>query len=157
MIFFILAIPYFTLKDFDERIYDIKEELKENVVVLDFWASYCKPCVKMMPYLDSLYIKYKDSNLRLFGICVDSRKSILTAKTIWNKGNFSYIPLWDWDNEVMKSFEVKEIPNIFIIYKDEIVYKKVGYDEKEKEAFEDTLRKILLKNIIEKSKGGSDE
>lgn len=156
MFILISLVPFFTLTDFDGKSYDLEEEMKENVVIIDFWASYCKPCIKMMPYLDSLYVKYKNSNLRLFGICVDSRKSILSAKTIWNKGNFSYIPLWDWDNEVMKMYKVKEIPHLFIIYNNEIVYQKKGFVE-EKEAFEDTLRKILLRNIIEKSKGGNNE
>uniref|UniRef100_A0A7C4Y6T7 TlpA family protein disulfide reductase n=1 Tax=candidate division WOR-3 bacterium TaxID=2052148 RepID=A0A7C4Y6T7_UNCW3 len=158
MIFLLFNIQNFTLKDFDGKSYDIKEELKGNVVIIDFWASWCKPCIKMMPFLDSIYIKYKNSNLKIFGICVDTKKSISLAKSIWNKNNFSYTPLWDWDNSVMEMLGVKEIPHIFIVYGDgEILYKKEGYDEKEREAFEDTLRKIIVRNIIENSKGGKDE
>ncbi len=158
MILLLISIELFILNDFDGKSYNIREEIKENVVFIDFWASHCKPCIKMMPFLDSLYNKYKDSNLRLFGICLDSKKTLQVAKSIWLKNNLSYIPLWDWDNSVMKSFGVKEIPHLFIIDTEgKIVYEKKGFEEKEKSEIEDTLTKILITNMVKKSKKGGEK
>lgn len=63
-------LPRFVAQDLEGRTID-SSELKGNVVILNFWASWCSPCRKEMPALQLLYRKYKDKGLTIIGISVD--------------------------------------------------------------------------------------
>ncbi len=146
-------VANFSLKDFDGVYHNLNDELQKGPVILDFWATWCKPCLKSMPMLDSLYKKYKKSHLQVFGICVDTKRSISKAKSIWYSKKLSYIPLWDWSGEVMKKYGIKSIPTFIIIDSDgHIVFRRKGYKKKEQKVIEDTLKAVLLRYIIKKAK-----
>jgi len=65
----------------DHRTIDIST-LKGRVVLLNFWASWCGPCIKEMPLFDQWPARYGDSNLSIIGISIDdSSTDALTAAT----------------------------------------------------------------------------
>ncbi len=153
MIFVISAAPLFVLQDFDGVHHSLENALEKGVVVLDFWASWCTPCKKAMPFLDSLAVRYKKSNLTVFGICVDTKRSIGAARAFWRRQGFSYIPLWDWKGEVSEKYGVKYLPTLFILNgKREIVYQVKGYSKRIERELEDTLRKIILRDMLDRRK-----
>ena len=146
-------VPDFSLRDFDGVYYNLYDALKEGPVVLDFWATWCKPCLKSMPMLDSLYRKYKKSHLQVFGICLDTKGSIARAKSLWNTKKLSYTPLWDWKGEVQKKYGIISLPTFIIIDGEgRIVLEKKGYTKKERGEIEDSLRAVLIRFILEKAK-----
>ncbi len=57
----------FTLKDLNDQEISLSD-LKGNVVIIDFWATWCGPCIQAMPHLQELYDKYKDDGLLVYGI-----------------------------------------------------------------------------------------
>ena len=52
------------------------EELKDQVVILDFWATWCSPCVKSFPHLNKLIDEYKDKPVTIISITYEPRKNI---------------------------------------------------------------------------------
>lgn len=50
-------------------------DLKGQVVLIDFWASWCKPCIKTIPKLRKLYSKYADQGFEIYGVSLDKKKS----------------------------------------------------------------------------------
>src|SRR5476651_1892449 len=65
-----LAAPDFTLRGADGRNVRL-DELRGQVVLVNFWATWCGPCREEMPRLNSLYEKYRKSGFVLLGVNID--------------------------------------------------------------------------------------
>jgi cytochrome c biogenesis protein CcmG/thiol:disulfide interchange protein DsbE len=63
------AAPDFTVQDSDRRV--VLSELRGKVVVLNFWATWCAPCVEEMPSLVQLQQRFKDKGLSVVGVSID--------------------------------------------------------------------------------------
>jgi len=63
------AAPDFTVQDADRKI--ILSDLRGKVVVLNFWATWCSPCVEEMPSLVQLQQRFKDKGVTVLGVSID--------------------------------------------------------------------------------------
>ncbi|MEE9373644.1 MAG: TlpA disulfide reductase family protein [Saprospiraceae bacterium] len=112
------------------------EEIKgENLTIIDFWATWCKPCTKAMPKLNELYLKYKDQGVSMIGISCDGPRSISKVSAVANNLKIDYHILKDIDCEVMNSYQFQAFPTLVIIDNNkEIVWVHEGFgtgDERE--------------------------
>jgi peroxiredoxin len=62
--------PAFTVKDLDGRTFRL-QDYRGKPVVLDFWASWCRPCRTSMPHLDVLQQRYRNQGLVILGLSLD--------------------------------------------------------------------------------------
>ncbi len=107
--------PDFTLKSRSGE--NIKlSELRGEVVMINFWASWCAPCRQEMPLLEVLYKKYSDLGFTLLAVNVeeDSSKADLLLKDI----PVTFPILFDNTNKVTKLYKVVAMPSTVIIDKD---------------------------------------
>jgi len=86
--------------------------LKDKVVIVDFWASWCKPCRAENPFVVELYNKYKDKGLDIFSVSLDFnkeawQKAIVQDKLIW-KNHVS--DLKQWESPVVALYGFEGIP-----------------------------------------------
>lgn len=120
-----------------------KHSLKENygkVVVLDFWATWCLPCRRVVGIFNEFYEKYKKKNLIILGIGLDNEMAL---KKFVEEVNILY-PILVGTQEVAIKYGVKAIPTIFIIdKKGKIVSKFVGVLPGFKERIEEEILKLL--------------
>lgn len=79
-----LSVLRMSFTTMDNLPFDI-EKLKGKVVIIDFWASWCKPCVDELPFLRSLYDKYRNHGLEIAGICLDESAALPRVKAIVQK------------------------------------------------------------------------
>ena len=86
-----------------------------NVLLLDFWATWCKPCVEGMPELQKLSDRYESKGLKVLGISIDE-KGAKVVKPFILKRKFSYqIALDSTDKPTWLAYRVKGVPALFLV------------------------------------------
>lgn len=106
------AAPNFTLKSNSGKNIRLSE-LKGQVVLVNFWASWCGPCRQEMPKLEDLYQKYNKLGFTILGINVE--EDATKANQIIAKGGISFPILYDNQNSVSKLYNVSAMPSTVII------------------------------------------
>ena len=105
------------------------ENFKGQWVLLDFWATWCKPCVEMMPELQKLSETYADKGLVVLGVSIDEDKNrIKKIERFVDKVGVSY-PIFSDAKQApaWHMFNVKVLPSLFLIDQDgQIVAQWIG-------------------------------
>ncbi len=136
--------PDFSLPDLSGNMVSL-EEHRGNIVLLDFWATWCPPCRNAIPELVGLQKRYKDQGVVILGISLDDphqfkNKYLLAFKEKF-KMNYKVLRA---DSEVVQDYfstPNMALPTLFVINREgKIVEKHVGYVPG---AVEKSLRKIL--------------
>ncbi|MHC4310222.1 MAG: redoxin domain-containing protein [Planctomycetota bacterium] len=119
-------------------------DFKGNVVILDFWATWCPPCVKEIPHFIELYKEYKNQGLTIVGISVD-RQGTGIVKAFNNKYKINY-PILMADSQVSQAYgNIRSIPTTFVIDPaGKIRRMYVGY--RDKAVFEADIKELLPGN-----------
>jgi thiol-disulfide isomerase/thioredoxin len=89
------------------------EELKGKVVYMDFWASWCPPCVKSFPFLNQLDSELKDKGLHVIGINLDEK--ITDAQEFIAKHPVDFSIVADASKQCAKGFDVMAMPTSYLI------------------------------------------
>ena len=102
----------FTLKSRSGK--NIKlSELRGQVVMLNFWASWCGPCRKEMPLLEKIHKKYKRLGFTLLGVNVEENSS--AAKNYLKDVRVTFPILFDTTNKTSKLYDVSAMPTTILI------------------------------------------
>lgn len=104
--------PDFTLPD-AEGVAITLSELKGEVVMLNFWASWCGPCRQEMPLLDAIYQKYAPLGFTLLGINVEENSA--DGEAWLQERPVSFPVLYDPANGVSKLYDVIAMPSTVLI------------------------------------------
>ncbi len=115
-------------------------DLKNKVVIVNFWATWCPPCIAEMPSFELLYRDYKDKVEFLFVSSEDHE----TVRGFLNRKNYS-IPAYRPLSEAPEPLNGNTLPTTFLISKNgAIVIEKVGAADWNSEKLRETLDKLLL-------------
>ncbi len=89
------------------------QELKGKVVYMDFWASWCPPCVQSFPFLNQLDHELKDKGLHVIGINLDEK--IADAEDFLAKNPVDFSIVADPSKQCAKGLEVMAMPTSYLI------------------------------------------
>jgi thiol-disulfide isomerase/thioredoxin len=128
-----------TLKDAHGRTHSLAD-YRGQVVVLDFWATWCPPCRAAMPHVQKLYEQYKDRDVAVFGVNVsESADPIEFMRT----GGYTYPILLNGD-AVAAAYEVSGIPAFVVIDRaGRLIYRAAGFDERREKQLIKAIEKAL--------------
>lgn len=84
-----------------------------KVLVLNFWATWCAPCVEEIPSLNQLQTRFRDRGLVVFGISVDKDES--AYKQFVNRFRLSFLTARDPDQKINYDYGTKQFPETYII------------------------------------------
>jgi thiol-disulfide isomerase/thioredoxin len=114
----------------------------KNVVLLDFWATWCGPCRQVMPALQEISNEYKSKGVRYLAVNLREKNDEISTYLKSAKLDIE-VPL-DKDGEVAKLYQVQGIPTMAVVDKKGIVRDvHVGSSANIKEELKKTLDKIL--------------
>jgi thiol-disulfide isomerase/thioredoxin len=145
MILFFLIIaqaPSFTLLDMDRKEVVLDSLLMNGPVAIDFWATWCKPCMKGLDSWNGLLKDFE--KITFVGINEDGPRTRRKVPLTVASHKWKFMILLDDNQKVMKLFQVRAIPHAFVIGKDrEILYEHIGFKKTDEELFRKKLELIL--------------
>lgn len=135
-------LPYFLGYEFGTNAKFSSEALKGKIIYLDFWASWCSPCIESLPFLEKLHRQYSKQGFEVIAVNIDEKK--LNAKLFLEKHPISYLNLYDPKGDIGKMLKVKKMPTAFLIDRNgNILFKHVGFNKKYAEKLTFAIKKIL--------------
>ena len=141
----------FKLKDIDNKRISWSQVKGEQVTVIDFWATWCKPCIQSIPKLISIYDDFSDQGVVVLGINVDNPGNSAKVKPFVHNMGISYPVLLDVNSEVMASLNVSLLPTLLLVnVKDQVVYRHQGYRSGDEKIIREEIEKLLGKVDEEK-------
>ena len=113
------APPNFRLKDLDGNWFSLSENLDGNVAYISFWATWCVPCRREMPYLQALHEDLADQGLTIIGINTDPPGTTSKIKPFVSRYKITYTTLLDPNNNVLDKYNpTRELPYAVLIDRD---------------------------------------
>ena len=89
------------------------QELQGEVVYLDFWASWCIPCIRSFPFMNQLELDLKDKGLRVVGVNLDEEPA--DAKKFLEKYSVDFSIVTDPEKQCAEDFNVFAMPSSYLI------------------------------------------
>jgi peroxiredoxin len=130
--------PAFTTTDLEDQPIDLAKQLGKNVVMLDFWATWCGPCVQAMPQVEEVAKKFKEKGLVFYA--VNCGEDAETIKAFLEQAKLDPTVALDAKDEIGPLYKVEGIPQTVLIGKDgtvQVVHVGFGPD----------LGKLLSKEV----------
>jgi thiol-disulfide isomerase/thioredoxin len=146
--------PQVAFKSLDGKTIDLKA-YKGKIVVIDFWATWCGPCMAEAGHMVETNDKYKDKGLALVGISLDDDKAAVT--NVVKEKNFTWPQFFDgrgWQNKFATAFGVHSIPRTFLLDPDgKVIWSghPAQLDAPLEKAFKDTPPRLVDPATVEKA------
>lgn len=137
--------PDFTAKDLNGNSIKLSD-LKGKVIILDFWASWCIPCKKSMPYLIELYDSRRADSLIVLGINVDTQLDKIREFQSAINAEITFPVFFDNEAKIPPFYNVESMPTTIVINKEGIIkYKEAGFNTDLKDKLDKTVKDLLAK------------
>lgn len=135
------AAPDFTLRSSTGKNLKLSE-YRGQVVMINFWATWCAPCRQEMPHLNRLYEQYNKAGFILLGVNIDDNPK--AAQAMAEQLGVRFPVLYDATKQVSKRYDVDAMPLTVIVDRDgKVQYLHRGYRSGVEQQYEAKVREIL--------------
>lgn len=118
------------------------ESLKGKVVYLDFWASWCKPCVKSFPWMKKMKSRYKDQGFEVLAVNLDKEQKL--GDDFARKMQVNFLIGYDPEGDTATRYKLRGMPSSFLIGRDGNIYAThIGFRDKDKPKIEQAIKQLL--------------
>lgn len=133
--------PNFTLKSLGGKNLKLSE-MTGNVVLINFWASWCGPCRQEMPLLNALHNKYEALGFTVLGVNVE--EDVNNARGFLKKFPVDFPVLMDSTNQVSKQYKVIAMPTTVVVDRDgNMRYLHEGYKPGDEDKYHKMVKKLV--------------
>jgi thiol-disulfide isomerase/thioredoxin len=114
--------PAFTLSTFEGKKASLSQ-WRGKVVLLDFWATFCAPCMTALPELQALHARHAAKGFTVVGVTVDDRATLVRKATTAAKVSY---PILKATPEVWNAYKVTALPALILVGRDGTILKRFG-------------------------------
>jgi peroxiredoxin len=133
--------PDFTLRTMGGPNLRLAEQ-RGQVVMVNFWATWCGPCRQEMPHLNRLYEKYRSAGFVLLGVNVDD--DVRNATEVAGKLRVTFPVLLDTDKKVSRLYDMSSMPSTIVIDREgRVRYIHRGYRDGYEATYDQQIRALL--------------
>lgn len=116
--------------------------LKGQVVMVNFWASWCQPCRTEMPLIEALYNKYKKIGFTVLAVNVDEDPD--NARAMLKEVPVSFPVVLDTKNTSIQEYQVQAMPSTYMVDRKGVIREvHRGYKAGDEAEYENYIRKLL--------------
>ena len=137
-------LPDLELKDLNHQYVRLKDVRGKQLTVVDFWATWCKPCLASIPKINQLATEFQSKGVAFWGINIDSPRNQSKVKPFVRSMNIGYPVFLDGDQEVMDNLNVSVMPTLLILdHKGKIRFFHEGYQPGDETIIRQTIQQLL--------------
>lgn len=136
----------FVLNDLQNKSQSFDELKGEKLTLIDFWATWCKPCNKAIPELNKLYSQFKGKGVNLIGINCDGPRSVAKVAPLSKSLQIEYPILLDMNAELMNDLNLSAYPTLLMVNSSgKVVWIHEGYVPGDELVIQKEIEKQLSK------------
>ncbi len=114
---------------------------KGKVVILDFWATWCSPCIKEIPNLKKIYSEFKNNEFEIISIALERKPKEHAIKFVADRGmSWVHIINKDKGREIATEYKIRYIPTMYVVGKKGDILASGLRGEKLKEKISELLK-----------------
>lgn len=140
-------IADFSLETLDGKTVSLSDYVGENVVMLDFWATWCEPCLAAMPHLNEIYNKHKADGFVLLSISMDGPDTVAEVRSYTQRHKLDFPVLLDEESRAVSLYNPKRsAPYSVLIARDgTILHKRDGYQPGDEMAIDEEVAEAVAR------------
>lgn len=140
------TIPNLNIKLIDGSNTTIGELVKDGPLLIDFWATWCVPCKKVMKYLNEYHLEFKEKNFKVLMMNTDTPRSFGKVKSYINSLDYQFNVGLDPNKVIAKKLNGLVMPTLILIDKGgEIIWRHQGYLPGDEVEIKNQIIKLLDK------------
>lgn len=141
------TIQDFRLKDVGNQWRKYSDLKGEQLTIIDFWATWCSPCIKALPKLNEIYNKYQKNGVHFIGLNIDGPRNNAKIKPFIRAHKITYPVLKDPNSQLASRLNIINVPTLLIINSEnQIVYRHQGYRSGDEKIIEAEIKRLLGDN-----------
>ena len=121
-------LPDISVRLLSGKTTNLYELLEKGPVIIDFWATWCSPCKKLMKHLDKFHKHFNDYGLNVLAVSTDTPRSMGKVKSFIRSNKYDFLVGLDPNQQVMKKCKAEIMPTTIILDPDgNVIYRHQGY------------------------------
>jgi len=147
------TIPNLKIKLLNGNTTTIHEMVEEGPLMIDFWATWCVPCKRVMKYLDQYHQDYEEQGFKVLMINQDTPRSLGKVKSYVVSQDYQFYVGLDPNKTIAKKLNGMVMPTLILVDKGgEVKWRHQGYIAGEEVEINNQIKLLLEKNIEKPTK-----
>jgi peroxiredoxin len=135
----------FSARDVDGKTLRLSDYLGKQAILLDFWSTYCEPCLAEMPHLRQMYDEQKAKGFVVIGVAMDGPETVAEVPSFTKRNGMTFPVVLDEDSHVAQIYNPKKAAplSVLIDKKGKIFRVREGYNPGDEKLVEADVLKVL--------------